>query len=251
MAAFRRCALGSLLTTVAAAGMLSVELAAESAPVARGQAEVVGKDCLQCHGVPANEGTRAAGYAAMGSHPKYEGRSVDVLAYFEAVRLVHTHRERSKVLTPSRLLEGEQLARRVQCFTCHGELGQGGFRNPGSLKGYIPGFFGSDFDELTDGGGAGSVRAWITMGVDPALYANPLTGPIAKHFLKRQTVKMPSYRTMTESEIDLLIDYVLALRRYGPMGVAEVQAYARASGDTRSRPVRDWPSQVPHPHPDH
>ena len=41
---------------------------------------------------------------------------------------------------------GPYLARKYGCFECHGPLGQGGFSNPGSLKGYVPGFFGRDFD---------------------------------------------------------------------------------------------------------
>src|SRR5262249_45249774 len=43
---------------------------------------------------------------------------------------------------------GAQLARKLGCFACHGEMGIGGRPNPGSLKGYIPGFVGDDFHEL-------------------------------------------------------------------------------------------------------
>ena len=103
------------------------------------------------------------------THPAYEGTCRDLLAYFEAVRLKRTFAMRVKSQNPNRLLQGERLAREYNCFQCHGELGQGGFRNAGALKGYIPGYFGDDFAQLTRGGNAESIRAWISQGIDPAL----------------------------------------------------------------------------------
>jgi hypothetical protein len=219
--------LGGFLGSAITAALLMWKLAPESAPVARGQEAVVGKDCLQCHGIPAIEGMQKAPLAYTNPHSARAGQGTDLLAYFEAVRVLHTFRERSNSMAPSRLLEGERLARTYRCFQCHGELGQGGFENAGSLKGYVPGFFGSDFDELTSDGNEESVRAWIAGGWDSALYEHWLTGPIVEYFLSRQEVPMPSHPTIPAAELDVLVEYVLALRQYGPMGVDEVRAYER------------------------
>src|SRR5439155_968863 len=43
---------------------------------------------------------------------------------------------------------GAAIAGELSCFSCHGPLGAGGIANPGSFKGYIPGFWDRDFDEL-------------------------------------------------------------------------------------------------------
>jgi mono/diheme cytochrome c family protein len=43
---------------------------------------------------------------------------------------------------------GADIAIEHDCFSCHGPLGAGGVPNPGAFKGYIPGFWGADFDEL-------------------------------------------------------------------------------------------------------
>jgi mono/diheme cytochrome c family protein len=43
---------------------------------------------------------------------------------------------------------GAELATELGCAHCHGPLGAGGVANPGSFKGYVPGFWGEDFDEL-------------------------------------------------------------------------------------------------------
>src|SRR5438876_8232843 len=44
--------------------------------------------------------------------------------------------------------KGAERAAALGCFACHGPPGAGGVPNPGSFKGYIPGFWGAGFDEL-------------------------------------------------------------------------------------------------------
>ena len=63
-------------------------------------------------------------------------RDVDALvAYLRAA---------SELLEPEdeTIGRGGELARANGCFGCHGEMGSGGHANPGSFKGYIPGFSG-------------------------------------------------------------------------------------------------------------
>src|SRR5207302_9213237 len=43
---------------------------------------------------------------------------------------------------------GYDLAIRKGCFGCHGPMGSGGRPDPGSFKGYVPGWFGADRAEL-------------------------------------------------------------------------------------------------------
>lgn len=99
--------------------------------------------------------------------------------------------------------DGAEVARRVGCFACHGEMGTGGLPNPGSLKGYIPGFTGDDFRELVRNDA--ELRAWIAEGSIARLRDNPA----AAAFLERQRIQMPAYgRFLSEGEIDSLVAYV-------------------------------------------
>ena len=225
-----------LCATVAAALLvwLGFRLAPESTPVARGAAYAYLRDCIECHGrpgdaVPDDSALECAGQRLNPKHPLYDGECRDLLAYFEAVRLKRSFRDRTRSRNPNRLLQGERLARKYSCFQCHGELGQGGFRNSGSLKGYIPGYFGSDFALLTRGGSAESIQAWISQGVDPALIERPIEGVAAEFFIERQAVSMPKFRTLPESEIRMLTDYVIALNQFGEMGADTIRAYSRLS----------------------
>jgi mono/diheme cytochrome c family protein len=99
--------------------------------------------------------------------------------------------------------KGADAAISAGCFNCHGDLGIGGLPNPGSLKGYIPGFGGPDFDELVRSDD--ELRAWITEGVIPRLRDDRL----ASFFLERQRVKMPGYRDLlAPADVDALVAYV-------------------------------------------
>jgi mono/diheme cytochrome c family protein len=98
---------------------------------------------------------------------------------------------------------GAELAALNGCFACHGPMGGGGLSNPGSLKGYIPGFGGPDFDELVENDE--ELRAWIAEGGIPRL----LNDPAARFFIDRQRVQMPAFKDfLTPEEVDALVAYV-------------------------------------------
>ena len=211
---------------------LGVGLVPESTPVARGATYAYMGGCIDCHGQSGNTPSddpalECAGKSIEPTHPHYEGRCHDLLAYFEAVRLKRTFSKRANSRNPNRLLQGERLARKYSCFQCHGELGQGGFRNAGALKGYIPGYFGDDFAQLTRGGSAESIRVWISQGIDPALFDYPIEGTIAEFFIEHQAVSMPNYGTLSDSKIRILTDYVIALNKLGEMDAKSIRAYSR------------------------
>ena len=75
--------------------------------------------------------------------------------------------------------------------------------NPGSFKGYIPGFWGSDFDELVLDGD--ELHRWVGEGK----IARIAEHPIGKWFFRRQAIKMPAYgRFLGDADIDALVAYV-------------------------------------------
>ena len=122
---------------------------------------------------------------------------------------------------------GDQLARSYGCYQCHGELGQGGVPNPASFKAYIPGFFGEDFRQLTDGGSREEIRHWIEHGRGGAIEAGWLGG-IARRFFERQAIGMPAYgERLSAQELDVLTDFLLLLNERGPLAARDVEQIAR------------------------
>ena len=106
---------------------------------------------------------------------------------------------------------GQVTAERLGCFRCHGPGGRGAGSNPGSLKGYIPPWDGSDFAELV--ADEGELREWILDGRPQRLQANRL----ARFFLDRQAIRMPAFRGhITEEELQALEAYVGWLRASVP-----------------------------------
>ena len=106
---------------------------------------------------------------------------------------------------------GRALAGRLGCFGCHGPGGKGDTPNSGSLKGYIPSWTGSDFDELVRD--SRELREWIHDGTPERLRKNP----VARFFLERQTVRMPAYGDrVTAEEIDAIESYIRSLRSARP-----------------------------------
>jgi mono/diheme cytochrome c family protein len=156
-------------------------------------------------GAPAKKRERPAYQAEMAAQairmPAYRGtvsaQQVDLLvAYLRAA---------SDLLAPAEepAARGADLVAQYGCFACHGEMGSGGLPNPGSLKGYIPGFGGADFDELvqTDE----ELRAWIADGGIPRLRDDPA----ARFFIDRQRIQMPAFGThLTADEIEAIMAYV-------------------------------------------
>jgi mono/diheme cytochrome c family protein len=102
---------------------------------------------------------------------------------------------------------GYEVAKRAGCFGCHGPYGMGGMPNKNSLKDYIPGWDGKDFEELTKN--EDELKEWILNGNIQRLQKNP----IARFFTERQVVKMPAYRdVLTDDEIEQIISYINWLR---------------------------------------
>lgn len=124
------------------------------------------------------------------------------------------------------LPKGEAIARRHACYTCHGELGQGGVENQGSLKGYIPGFFGDDFRALTRNGNRQDIREWILDGHSRHFWNLGLAGLYpARFFTERQAIQMPAFRDyISEEEIGPLTDHLLELNRRGPLDAESLLA---------------------------
>lgn len=120
----------------------------------------------------------------------------DILAYIRAV---------SGLAAPTDevALEGQDLAYRFGCLDCHGPMGAGGVGNPGSLKGYIPGWWGRDFEDLVRSDD--ELREWIVEGRLQRLEDNP----IARRFTRGQRIQMPAYKdVLSEEQLQALMAYV-------------------------------------------
>jgi cytochrome c553 len=104
---------------------------------------------------------------------------------------------------------GHDLARSWGCFSCHGPGGCGGRPNPGSLAGFVPGWYGPDFDDLVRD--RGEFDTWIREGRIPRLDAHP----VGSLFLERQRLRMPPYRGLTDADLDDLWAYVAWLEQTG------------------------------------
>ena len=136
---------------------------------------------------------------------------------------------------------GQSLARKYGCFDCHGPLGLGGVVNPRSFKGYISGWFGADFDELTNSGNREIVAEWIRDGTSASITAKSFgRGIVARYSGENQAIKMPAFdRRMPVEELNLLVDYVLLLRSFGDMNLSEAQRYRKLYAlDTESPNTR-------------
>jgi mono/diheme cytochrome c family protein len=102
---------------------------------------------------------------------------------------------------------GAELAGEYHCFRCHGPLAAGAAPNPGSFKGYIPGFWGDDYDELVRSDE--ELHQWIADGSIPRITEHPIGG----WFFRRQAVKMPAYgRFLKPEDIDAIEAYVKWIR---------------------------------------
>lgn len=133
--------------------------------------------------------------------PAYRGhlstREVDdLMVYLRAVS--------GLVTLPDELVtQGQEVAFKFGCFHCHGPMGAGGNSNPGSLKGYIPGWWGSDFRDLVRGDD--ELRIWIQDGEVARLRQNR----IASYFIERQRVYMPAYRNfLNDQQLTALARYI-------------------------------------------
>ena len=206
----------------------------ESSPVARGAEYAEMKGCVSCHGLPDKpladfNDRQCADLNKDPEHIDYDVNCSDVMAYFEAIRLQRNYLQRSLSHSTNELIIGEGLVRKYHCFQCHGLLGQGGFKNYNSLKGYIPGYFGKDFRILTYDGNPDSIRQWISHGIDKKLTDTFIIGPMSEYFFDRQAINMPSYKSLEPMEIELLINYVKTINQYGPMTARDIRLYSAES----------------------
>ena len=107
----------------------------------------------------------------------------------------------------SLVLHGRDRAEALGCVGCHGVGGQYARPNPGSLKGYVPPWNGSDFAELVRD--RAEFGEWVERGVSRRFESNPA----ARYFLKRAALKMPAYeRHLEPGDVDALWAYVEWLR---------------------------------------
>jgi mono/diheme cytochrome c family protein len=82
-------------------------------------------------------------------------------------------------------------------------MGAGGVGNPGSLKGYIPAWWGKDFRDLVRSDE--ELRNWIVDGRVERLDGNA----IARHFTEGQRIQMPGFKDrLREDELSAVMAYV-------------------------------------------
>lgn len=206
---------------------LAYRLFPESSPIAKAKTLVTNQNCLECHSAFPPRPTISASSDEF-QHPVYETEINDLNAYFEAIRINISSDERI-VRYSNKLIQGEALARKYHCFICHGLFGQGGEENKGSLKGYIPGWFGRDFDVLTNNGDTDAIREWITQGVYGEIINEPVLGEIATYYIDKQEINMLSLSTLSEEEITKLVEYVLKIRSFGAMDREDIISYENQS----------------------
>jgi len=143
------------------------------------------------------EGIRMPAYRGFLSPSEVE----EVIAYFMAA-------SRSERIEDASAARGRDLVVKFRCESCHGVGGSGGLPNPGSLKGYIPGWLGPDFAELA--ADETELRSWVMDGGIERLGRDPL----ARFFLARQRLQMPSYRkAVSPEDTDAIVAYIRSLRK--------------------------------------
>ena len=129
----------------------------------------------------------------------------DVLAPGDLELLLAYVRQVSGMIEPKTepAKAGAEVAARMGCFGCHGALGMGGVGNPGSLKGYIPGFTGDDFRELVRDDA--ELREWILKGRLARVDGHWIGG----RFAEGQLIQMPAYeKRLSAEEVEALIAFV-------------------------------------------
>ncbi len=125
----------------------------------------------------------------------------DLVAFYKAVAWFRQPEEES-------VQRGRELAQEYGCFNCHGPEGRLNLPNPGSFKGYIPAWTGTDYEELVQNDS--ELREWILKGISSRFKKNPA----ATFFLKRQKIKMPAYENvLSEEELEDIIQFIEWVRQ--------------------------------------
>ena len=102
---------------------------------------------------------------------------------------------------------GRKAYRKHGCVVCHGVEASGGLANPGSLGGFVPGFLGANFAHLVRD--REEFREWVRTGTLERYEANP----VARYFLRRQRVSMPTYLDLVPDEaIDWMWAWITEMR---------------------------------------
>ncbi len=133
--------------------------------------------------------------------PAYRGKLSapemdNLMAYFRSVSAFDTN-------ITALAYEGLHEAQKLGCFACHGPAGVGGATNPGSFKGHIPAWDGSEYGELVRDDA--ELREWILDGAPKRLRDHPA----ARHFLDAQRVQMPAYRAViADDQLAKIMGYV-------------------------------------------
>ena len=211
-------------------GYLAYRLLPESSPIAEASRYFRSNACIDCH--TGNQSLALNQQQKPGAHPDFELQLDDALSYMEVVKLTRSFEKRVSEFDNS-VIKGESLARRFQCFVCHGTFGQGGHVNKGALKGYIPGWFGRDFDLLTNDGDRKAIREWIKKGIYQELVEEPFFGNMAQYFFARQEIKMIPFAAMSEEDLNTLVNYVLFIRQLGPLQMDSLSIYESRSNENR------------------
>ncbi len=144
--------------------------------------------------------------ASKASDPKYEAemkaQAVHMPAFRDRISAAELEAVVAFIGSASGLLypqddlaaRGRDFALTSGCFACHGDMGGGGVANPGSLKGYVPSFWGADFAELVRDDR--ELIEWIEKGRIARLTENP----VARRFLEKQVIQMPAYEAFLEPD---------------------------------------------------
>jgi len=176
--------------------------------------------------------------------PAYKGRLdkkdiADILAWSQ----IAGHQAGGAAQRPeSRIARAEALAEQHGCFECHGPLGQGGVKNPGSLTGQIPGFAGEELKHLCDDSDPVAVEDWIRRGRSERFLSGDPFSAAGRWFMNRQLTKMPGYdETLSDEEVQLLVEYCLHINELGPMDSAAYATHLIALSSLESSEPADEP----------
>lgn len=140
--------------------------------------------------------------------PAYE----DVLGGSDLEDLVAAFKAASGMIVPppeAPSRRGFELARKWRCFACHGIAGSGGRSNPGSLTGFVPGWYGADFEDLVRN--REEFDTWVRKGAIPRIEASLF----ASYFTRRQRIAMPRYESLPPEDLDALWAYTQWLKETG------------------------------------
>jgi len=233
----------------AALGVLSLrsywQRTAAAAPVQRGRRLAERLGCFGCHGPGgaggvANPGPKEASTVPAwndGTYMMYSDTEADVRAWIadghapgtkppQGLLQMPAYKTRltaaeiddvtAYVLTVMQFAQldgqaaaGQDAAKRLGCFGCHGPEGRGLVLNPGSLKGYTPPWDGADYAELVQS--PAEFKQWVRNGITDRFRANPA----ARHFVEGEVVRMPAYADKaSDADLEALQAYIAWVRSH-------------------------------------